>query len=77
MVQWLRFYISASGGMNLIPGPGTKIPHAAWCGQRQKTNKQTPKISEGVRCLINGWIFGSGSERETKVLHREANLHLS
>ena len=44
---------------------------------KKQTNKQTLKISEGVRCLINGWIFGSGSERETKVLHREANLHLS
>ena len=26
------------GGMDSIPGQGTKIPHAMWCGQKVKTN---------------------------------------
>ena len=38
VVQWLRLHASTSGGMGSIPGLGTKIPHAAWCGQK-KSNK--------------------------------------
>ena len=36
-LQWLRLYASNTGVMCSIPGWGTKIPHAMWCG----TNKQT------------------------------------
>ena len=32
MVQWLRFCTSNAGRMGLIPGQGTKIPHASWPG---------------------------------------------
>ena len=28
-VQWLRLYAPSAGSMGLIPGWGTKIPHAA------------------------------------------------
>ena len=28
--QWLRFCASHVGGMDLIPGQGSKIPHAVW-----------------------------------------------
>ena len=28
MVQWLRFHASNAGGVGLVPGWGTKIPHA-------------------------------------------------
>ena len=28
VVQWLRLPASTAGGMGLIPGQGTKIPHA-------------------------------------------------
>ena len=34
VVQWLRFCTSNAGGMGLIPGQGTKIPHAARCSQK-------------------------------------------
>ena len=27
-VQWLRLHASTAGGTDLIPGQGTKIPHA-------------------------------------------------
>ena len=30
MVQWLRLHDSNPGGMGLIPGQGTRVPHAAW-----------------------------------------------
>ena len=34
VVQWLRLYTSNSGGSGSIPGRATKIPHAAWHGQK-------------------------------------------
>ena len=29
VVQWLRLHTSITGGTGLIPGEGTKIPHAS------------------------------------------------
>ena len=37
MVQWLRLCVSTARGTGLIPGWGTKVPHAA----RHSQNKQT------------------------------------
>ena len=34
-VQWLRLYTSIAGGMGSVPGQGTKIPHASWCGPKK------------------------------------------
>ena len=34
VVQWLRLHPSTAGGTDSIPGRGTKIPHAAWPGQK-------------------------------------------
>ena len=42
-VQWLKIHTSNAGGEDLIPGQGTKIPHAT--GRGQKKNPQ------------NTWIF--------------------
>ena len=36
VVQWLRLCVSTVEAMSLIPGQGTKIPHAAWQGQKKK-----------------------------------------
>ena len=36
MVQWLRLRTPEAGDMGSIPGRGTKIPQAAWCGQKKK-----------------------------------------
>ena len=39
VVQWLglcAFTVSTAGGMGLIPGWGTKIPHATCFGQKTK-----------------------------------------
>ena len=43
-VQWLRLCGSAAGGVSSIPGWGTKISHAAWCGQEKK-NTHTEILS--------------------------------
>ena len=34
VVQWLRRRPTTAGGTDSIPGGGTKIPHAVWCGQK-------------------------------------------
>ena len=36
MVHLLRFCTSTAGGIGLIPGQGTKIPHAVWHGFKKK-----------------------------------------
>ena len=33
-VQWLRLHTSTAGGTSGAPDGRTKIPHAAWHGQR-------------------------------------------
>ena len=35
-VQWLGICASNAGGASSIPGGGTKIPHATWCGQKER-----------------------------------------
>ena len=45
VVQWLRLSASSAGGMSLIPGQGTEIPHVTWYSQKKKTKKKTNKLS--------------------------------
>ena len=40
VVQWLGLHAFTAEGVGLIPGWGTKIPQAAWCGQRKKKKKK-------------------------------------
>ena len=35
LVQWLGLQASTAEGTGLIPGWGTKIPHATWHGQKK------------------------------------------
>ena len=37
MVQWLGLRASTERGTGSIPGRGTKILQAAWCGQKSHT----------------------------------------
>ena len=37
-VHWLRLHASTAGGVDLIPGQGTKILQAAGCGQKKYIN---------------------------------------
>ena len=39
VVQWLRLRTSTAGGVGLIPGGRTKIPHALWCAAKKKKKK--------------------------------------
>ena len=53
VVQWLRLHPSKAGGADLIPGQGTRIPHAA-------STKQNPSAlaftQPDMKYLI--WVFG-------------------
>ena len=40
VVQWLRLYVSTTGGTGSILGQGTKVPHAMWCGQNKAVGIQ-------------------------------------
>ena len=40
VVQWLRLQNFTAGGWGSIPDWGTKIPHAAQCGQKKKRKKE-------------------------------------
>ena len=45
-VQWLGLRASTAGGTGLIPGRGTKFPHAAWHSLKKFFNKKK-KIYSG------------------------------
>ena len=47
-VQWLRLCTSTAGGMGLIPGQGTKIPHAAPCGQKKRNSHHKAVSSKSL-----------------------------
>ena len=38
--QWLGLHAFTAGGMGLISGPGTKVPHAAWQGKKKEREKK-------------------------------------
>ena len=39
-VRWLRFYVSNAEGTGLIPGWGTKFPHATWHSRKIKEKEK-------------------------------------
>ena len=45
VIQWLRLHASNVGDSGLIPGQETKVPQAAWYGQKQ-TNKNYPHVKK-------------------------------
>ena len=48
-VQGLRLPVSTAGGTGLIPGQGTKIPHAAWPGQRKTKERKSFTLQKSKR----------------------------
>ena len=56
--QGLRLHASKAGGTGSIPGRGTKIPHAAWCGQKKKRKKSIIlKINLFIFYFWLCWVF--------------------
>ena len=53
--EWLRHHTPNAGGMSLIPGQGTKIPHAAQHDQKKK--KERKKKRNTLRKLGTGGEF--------------------
>ena len=51
MVQRLRLYAPSAGGTVSILGPGTKIPHATWRGQKNKMHGE--RGSHSLELSIN------------------------
>ena len=45
MDPWIRLCSPNAGALGSIPGWGTKILHAAWCGQKKKKNLKKKKSS--------------------------------
>ena len=70
VVQWLGPCASTAGGMGSIPGQGTKIPQAAWCGQRKKKRRKeisfqspslnSPSVDEGIPRAVTQVLLHSG-----------------
>ena len=59
VVQWLRLCASNAGGMGLIPGQGTKIPHTRQLGQKgKKWNKKRTQGGKKSLCIGQQPSFG-------------------
>ena len=59
VVKQLRFHASNAEGMGLIPGWGTKIPHAEWWGQKKKKEREREKENK-----LNAQQQGMGSQSQ-------------
>ena len=56
-VQWLELCALTTEGVGSIPGQGTKIPQAAWPGQKKKKKKKNFLVSNNL-C---GWEKSHGA----------------
>ena len=54
VVQWLGLRASTAGGAVMIPGQGTKIPHAASHNQKKK-NKNKTGCKQRQTLIFHGW----------------------
>ena len=43
-VQWLGLHAVTAKGPGSIPGQGTKIPHATWCGQKKNRLRKKKEL---------------------------------
>ena len=70
MVEWLRLWTSTAGGIGLIPGQDTKIPHAV-CSAAKKNEIQR-KIAKLLKLLAV--VLGFSAE-STDCGRAEAEAH--
>ena len=54
VVQGLRLCTSMAGGVGLIPGQGTKIPHAMLCGLKMKKKNVKKEKRSGLQIKTSG-----------------------
>ena len=54
VIQWLKIHASTAVGTGSIPGWGTKIQHALWCGQKIKT--RNTKLINLSSLLCHWWL---------------------
>lgn len=47
VAQWVRLHASNAGGVSLVSGGGTKIPHALQCNQKKKKKLRKGGRREG------------------------------
>ena len=61
MVQWLGLCALTAEGPGSIPGWGTKIPQAAWCGKKKNKNKNNKNIYSSLKIIwiANNYMFAS------------------
>ena len=52
VVQWLRLCAAKAGVTGSIPGWGTKILHATWCGKQLKKKK-----TERILCIEKLYVL--------------------
>ena len=69
VVQWVRLRASKAGVVGLIPGPGTKFPHAARCGEKVIFIHNRSRL-ETTQMSINKWM-----KKET-VVHSHRGIPL-
>jgi len=46
VAQWLRLHVSTAGGLDSIPGQGTKIPHALQVWPKKKKKSMSTDINQ-------------------------------
>ena len=52
VVQWLGLHTSSAGGVGLIPGWGTNIPHVVWRDQQKQTDFLKNPIKNNFKKLM-------------------------
>ena len=57
VVQWLRLHVSNAGGLDLLPGQGTKIPHVGEMANNNNNNKVVNKNKKMKKKSINIFRF--------------------
>ena len=67
VVQWLRLHASTAGGAGLTLSQGTKIPHAAWCGQKKKKKKKKSNSTGKKMMVAFNWQLAHSHSRQTDI----------
>ena len=53
VVQWFGLHAFTAGPKGLMPGQGTKIPPAEWCGQKKKKKLVNTDVEHICVCMLS------------------------